>query len=203
VKSKYACLSAALLLLGIPCRAQVPVEKPLGEYDKLVSQLKSSSLVGEPIRAGGTAIIPFASVNFGLVGGDAKIASGGGLSSKNVPLGFLVVEGDDVRVEFLREPEDKPSVVRQLLQAILDRKVVFIGNGLNIGNADGNVQDLAPLISSLAKLIAEGNITTIGNALNLGSVKPAKKDAAPTEGEPKLPQGSKPQPSVSSEKPAH
>ncbi|MGB9234395.1 MAG: spore germination protein GerW family protein [Terriglobales bacterium] len=165
----------------------MPVEKPLGEYDKLVSQLKSSSLVGEPIRAGGTAIIPFASVNFGLVGGDAKIASGGGLSSKTVPLGFLVVEGDDVRVEFLTEPEDNPSVARQLLQAILDRKVVIVGNGLNIGNADGNVQDLAPLISSLAKLIAEGNVTTIGNALNLGSLKPAKKDTAPTEGEPKLP----------------
>ncbi len=164
MKSKYACLSAALLLLGIACRAQVAVEKPLGEYDKLVSQLKSSSLVGEPIRAGATAIIPFASVKFGLVGGDAKIASGGGLSSKNIPLGFLVVEGDDVRVEFLSEPEDKPSVERQLLQAILDRKVVFIGNGLNIGNADGNVQDLAPLISSLAKFIAEGNITTIRNA---------------------------------------
>jgi uncharacterized spore protein YtfJ len=193
MKSKYAFLSTALLLLGISCRAQVPVERPLAEYDKLVSQLKSSSLVGEPIRAGGTAIIPFASVNFGLVGGDTKIASGGGLSSKNVPLGFLVVEGDDVRVEFLSKPEDEPSVVHQLLQAILDRKVVFIGNGLNIGNANGNVQDLAPLISSLAKLIAEGNITAIGNALNLGSVKPLpKKDAAPTEGEPTLPQGIKP-----------
>ena len=192
MKSKYACLSVALLLLGIFCRAQAPVEKPLGEYDKLVSQLKSSSLVGEPIRAGGTAIIPFASVNFGLVGGDAKIASGGGLSSTNVPLGFLVVEGDDVRVEFLSEPEDKPSVVRQLLQAILDRKVVVIGNGLNVGHADGNVQDLAPLISSLEKLITEGSVTTIGNALNLGSVRPPKKDAAPTEGEPKQSRGSKP-----------
>ena len=192
MKSKYLSLLAALSLLGTPCRAQVPVDKPLAEYDKLVSQLKSSSLVGEPIHAGGTAIIPFASVNFGLISGDAKVASGGGLSSNNVPLGFLVVEGDDVRVELLREPEEKPSVLRQLLQAILDRKVVFIGNGLNIGNADGNVQDLAPLISSLAKLIAEGNITTIGNALNLGNVKPAKKDAAPTEGKPKLPQGSKP-----------
>lgn len=192
MKSKCACLSAALLLLGVPCRAQAPVEKPLAEYDKLISQLKSNSLVGEPIRAGGTAIIPFASVNFGLVGGDAKIASGAGLSSKSVPLGFLVVEGDDVRVEFLNEPEGKPSVVRELLQAILDRKVVFVGNGLNIGSADGNVQDLAPLISSLGKLIAEGNITTIGNALNLGSVKPPQKDAAPTEEEPKLPKGRKP-----------
>ena len=79
MKSKYACLSAALLLLGIPCRAQVPAEKLLGEYDKLVSQLKSGSLVGEPIRAGGTTIIPFASVNFGLVGGDAKIVAPGEL----------------------------------------------------------------------------------------------------------------------------
>ena len=192
MKSRCACLSAALLLLGIPCRAQVLVQKFLGEYDKLVSQLKSSSLMGEPIRVGGTAIIPFASVNFGLVDGDAKIASGGGLSSTNVPLGFLVVEGDDVRAEFLSEPKDRPSIVQQLLQAILDRKVVIIGNGLNIGSADGNVQDLAPLLSSLAKLIAEGSVTTVGNALNLGSVKPPKKDAAPAEGEPKLPQGSKP-----------
>jgi len=192
VKAKYACLSAALLLLGIPCRAQVPAEKPLGEYDKLVSQLKSSSLVGEPIRAGGTAILPFAAVNFGLLGGDAKMASGGGLTTTNVPLGFLVVEGDDVRVELLSEPEEKPSVVRQLLQAILDRKVVIIGNGLNIGSADGNVQDLAPLISSLGKLITEGSVTTVGNALNLGSVKPPKQDVAPTEGKPKAPEGKKP-----------
>ncbi len=192
MKSRFTFLSVALLLLGIPCRAQVPVERPLGDYDKLASQLKSSSLVGEPIRAGGTAIIPFTSVTFGLVSGDAKIALGGGMSSRNVPLGFLVVEGDDVRVELLPEPQAEPSVVHELLQAILDRKVVFIGNGLNIGNAHGNVQDLAPLISSLAKIIAEGNITTIGNALNLGSVSAPKKDAAPTEAEPKLPQGSKP-----------
>lgn len=192
MKSRFTLLSVALLLLGIPCRAQVPVERPLGDYDKLASQLKSSSLVGEPIRAGGTAIIPFASVTFGLVSGDAKIALAGGMSSRNVPLGFLVVEGDDVRVELLPEPQAEPSILHELLQAILDRKVVFIGNGLNIGNAHGNVQDLAPLISSLAKIIAEGNITTIGNALNLGSVSPPKKDAAPTEAEPKLPQGSKP-----------
>jgi uncharacterized spore protein YtfJ len=192
VKSKCACLSAALLLLGIPCHAQVAVEKAVGECDKLVSRLKSNSLMGEPIRAGETAIIPFASVNFGLIGGDVKTASGGGLSSTNVPLGFLVVEGDDVRVEFLSVREDKPSIVRQLLQAILDRKVVIMGNGLNLGSANGNVEDLAPLISNLAKLIAEGNVTTVGNALNIGSMNPPKKDVASTGGEPKLPQGKDP-----------
>jgi hypothetical protein len=71
MKSKFMFLSVALLLSGIPCRGQAPVERPLGDYDKLVSQLKSNSLVGEPIRAGETAIIPFASVTFELVGGDA------------------------------------------------------------------------------------------------------------------------------------
>jgi uncharacterized spore protein YtfJ len=192
MKSKYAFLLAALLLLGIPCRAQAPVEKPLGEYDKLVSQLKSNSLMGEPIRTGGTAIIPFASVNFELVAGDARIALGGGMSSKNIPLGFLVVEGDDVRVELLPQPEDKPSVARQLLQAILDRKVAIIGNGLNIGHAGGDVQELAPLISSLGRIIAEGNTTIMGNALNLGSVNPPKKDAAPADAKPKPPQRNKP-----------
>ncbi len=192
MKLRFLFLSVAFLLLGIASRAQAPVESPLGNYDKLVSQLKSNSLVGEPIRAGGTAIIPFASLTFVLVGGDAKMALGGGMSSRNVPLGFLVVEGDDVRVELLPEPQGKPSVVQELLQAILDRKVVIIGNGLNIGSAQGNVQEMAPLISSLAKIIAEGNITTIGNALNLGSVKPPMKDAAPTEAEPKLPRRDKP-----------
>jgi len=192
MKSKSAFLFAALLLLGISCCAQVPVDGPLGEYDKLVSQLRSSSLVGEPIRAGGTAIIPFASLDFQLIGGDANIASGGGMSSTKVPLGFLVVEGDDVRVELLPEPQEKPSLVRQLLQAILDRKVVFMANGLNIGNAEGKVQDLAPLISNLGKLIPDGSITTVGNGLNLGSLNPPKKDAAPTEAEPKRPEGGKP-----------
>ena len=191
MKSRFMFLSIALFLLGIPCRAQAPMERPLGDLDKLASQLKSTTLVGEPIRAGGTAIIPFASVTFELVGGDAKIATGGGMSSRNVPLGFLTVEGDDVRVELLPETQSKPSVVHELLQAILNRKVVFIGNGLNIGNAHGNVQDLAPLVSSLATIIAEGNVTTIGNALNLGSVSPPKQSAAPNDKEPTPPQGGK------------
>lgn len=192
MRSRFVFLLVPLLVLGVPCLAQAPVEKPLGDYEKLTSQLKSNSLVGEPIRAGATAIIPFVSVTFELVGGDAKIASGGGIGSRTVPLGFLVVEGDDVRVELLPEPKGKPSVVQELLQAILDRKVVIIGNGLNIGNTQGNVQDLAPLISSLAKVIAEGNFTTVGNALNLGSLNPPKKDAAPTEAEPKPPERGKP-----------
>ena len=192
MKSRFMFLLAAFFLLEIPCLAQAPIDGPLRDYDKLVSQLKSSLLVGEPIRAGGTFIIPFASVSFGLVGGDAKIGLGGGMSSRNVPLGFLVVEGDDVRVVLLPEPERKPSVVHELLQAILDRKVVVIGNGLNIGSTHGTVQDLAPLISSLAKIIAAGNFTTVGNALNLGSLSPPKKDATPTEAEPKLPPGGKP-----------
>jgi len=58
-------LSAALLLLGaLIARAQAPLAKPLADFDKLVSQLKISSVVGEAIHVGETAIIPFARIKF-------------------------------------------------------------------------------------------------------------------------------------------
>jgi hypothetical protein len=57
--------------------------------------------------------------------------------------------------------------VRELVQAVLDRKVVFMGNGLNIGNAPGSVSDLESLIAAQT-----GQTTIIGNALNLGSLAP-------------------------------
>ena len=34
-----------------------PLAKPLADFDKLVSQLKVSSVVGEPIRAGDTEVV--------------------------------------------------------------------------------------------------------------------------------------------------
>ena len=55
---KPALLAASLLLWGLLARAQAPLAQPLADFDKLVSQLKISSVVGEPIRAGDTAVIP-------------------------------------------------------------------------------------------------------------------------------------------------
>jgi len=139
--------------------------RPLADFDKLVSQLKISSVVGEPIRVGDTAVIPFAEVRFELAGGAAVVGFGGGMGGKNVPLGVLIIEGDDVRAELFPEQAEKTSVPRELMRAILDRKVVIMGNGLNIGQASGTIQDLTPMISSMM-----GQTTILGNALNLGKL---------------------------------
>jgi uncharacterized spore protein YtfJ len=167
-------LSALLLARAIPAAAQAPLAKPLAEFDRLVAQLKTASVIGEPIAAGGVTILPFAEVHFALAGAGAAIGAGGGLSSKTVPLGMLVIEGDDVRLEQYPVPQETPPMLSQLLQAILDRKVVFMGNGLNIGNASGNIQDLAPLISAMM-----GQTTFIGQPLNLGNLKPPAPAAPP------------------------
>lgn len=156
-------LAASLLLSGLLARAQAPLAKPLADFDKLVSQLKISSVVGEPVRAGDTAVIPFAKIEFGLGGGGAMMGFGGGMSGKTVPLGILIVEGDEVRAELFPEQEEKATFLQAIMQAILDRKVTIMGNGLNIGGTSGTIQDLAPLISAMM-----GQTTVMGNALNLG-----------------------------------
>ena len=162
---KTVLLATLLLLRGIPARSQAPLATPLAEFDKLVAQLKTSSLIGDPIRAGDVAVIPFARVQFGLGGGQAAIAFAGGMGAKTVPLGILVVEGDDVRAELFPEQVEKPSYLHEIIQAILDRKVTFMVNGINLGEMSGSVEDLAPLIAAMT-----GQTTVMVQALNLGSL---------------------------------
>ena len=171
---KSVALAAFFPLCGVLARAQAPLAQPLADFDKLAAQLKVGSVVGDPIRVGDTAVVPFAKIQFGLGGGGAMAGFGGGMGGKTVPLGILIAEGDDVRVELFPEQEEKPSVLQELMQAILDRKVVFMGNGLNIGSTAGTVQDLAPLISAMM-----GQTTWVGNGLNLGhmTVPPAAASA--------------------------
>jgi uncharacterized spore protein YtfJ len=145
--------------------AQAPLAGPLAELDKVAAQLRSAEVIGEPVRAGDVTVVPFAAVRFGLGSAAAAGSVGGGLSGRVVPLGVLVVRGDDVRLERIPEVAGAPSLVHELLQAVRDRKVVFMGNGLNVGNAPGNVADLERLIAAQM-----GQTTVIGNALNLGSL---------------------------------
>lgn len=160
---KPVALAASLLLCVLFAGAQTPLARPLADFDKLASQLKISSVVGEPIRVGETVIIPFAKIKFGLGGGGAMMGFGGGMGGKTIPLGILIVEGDDVRAELFPEQEEKTTFLQEIIQAIKDRKLVFMANGLNIGNSPGTVQDLAPLISAMM-----GQTTVMANALNLG-----------------------------------
>ena len=144
-----------------------PLAKPLADFDKLVSQLKVSSVVGEPIRAGDTEVVPFAAVQFGLGSAGAMAGFVGGVGAKTVPLGVVIVEGDDVRVELLPRQEEKSSaLMQQLIQGIIDRKVSFMVNGVNLGNAPGNVADLTPMITGMM-----GQTTVMVNGLNLGNLK--------------------------------
>jgi tetratricopeptide (TPR) repeat protein len=158
--------SIALFSLALLAKAQSPLAKPLADFDSLVSQMKAARLVGEPIRIGDTAVVPFAAMKFSLGGGQVLAAFGGGMAGKAMPLGVVIVEGDDVRVELFPEDAVEPGILRQVLQAILDRKVVIMGNGLNLGTMTGTIQDLAPLVSGMM-----GQTTIIGNALNVGSLK--------------------------------
>jgi uncharacterized spore protein YtfJ len=156
-----------------------PLAKPLADFDKMVSELKSSSVVGEPIRAGDTTVIPFARVQFGLGSAGAKGGVVGGVGAQTVPLGVVIVSGDEVRVDLLEPQEEKtPAVMRQLTQSIIDRKVSFMVNGLNIGNATGDIADLTPMITGLM-----GQTMVIVNGLNLGNLnapRPATSDAGKT-----------------------
>jgi uncharacterized spore protein YtfJ len=99
--------------------AQAPLEQPLANFDKLVSNLKVGAVVGEPIQVGNTTIIPFAKVSFGLGGGGAMMAYGGGMGGKTIPLGILIVEGETVRVELFPEEEKKPSFLMEMLPILL------------------------------------------------------------------------------------
>ena len=174
---KPVLLTASLLLWGLLARAQAPLAQPLADFDKLVSQLKISSVVGDPIRVGDTAVIPFAKVKFALGGGEAMMGFGGGMGAKTVPLGILVVEGDDVRAELFPEQEEKATVPEGLMQAIRDRKVVFMVNGLNVGNTSGTIQDMAPLLSAMM-----GQTTVMVNGLNLGNLNTARSAAPASAG---------------------
>ncbi len=169
-------LATLLVLPAIRLQAQTPLARPLAELDKLVAQVTSANVVGEPMRAGDATVVPFAAVQFGVGSAGAVAAVGGGMGGRVVPLGILIVQGDEVRLERIPEPAGEPSLVRELVQAVLERKVVFMGNGLNIGNAPGNVSDLQSLIAAQM-----GQTTIIGNALNLGSLNPPRP-ASPSPG---------------------
>ena len=148
--------------------------KPLADFDKMVSELKTGSVVGEPVRAGNTTVVPFAAVEFDL---GSAVKAVGTMGTKTVPLGVVIVEGDDVRVELLPAREEKSSAtLHQLIQGILDKKVSFMVNGINLGNAPGSVSDLTPMVNSMM-----GQTTVMVNGLNLGNLTAPRPSAGSVE----------------------
>jgi len=117
-----------LLLVSGLLNAQAPLEQPLANFDKLVSNLRVGAVVGEPVKVGETFVVPFAKIHFGLGGGGAMMAFGGGMGGKTVPLGILIIEGEDVRVELFPEEEKKPSLFQELLPVLLKMLPQMMGD---------------------------------------------------------------------------
>lgn len=96
-----------------------PVEESLAGFDKMMTLIKVSSVIGEPIQSGETVILPFARITFGLGGGGAMMGFGGGMGGKVIPAGFLIIEGESVKVELLPVEEKKPSFLQEMLPTLL------------------------------------------------------------------------------------
>lgn len=126
-KSAVLVLGGLLLVSGL-LNAQAPLEQPLANFDKLVSNLRVGAVVGEPVKVGETFIVPFAKIHFGLGGGGSMMAYGGGMGGKTVPLGILIIEGEDVRVELFPEEEKKPSLFQELLPVFLKMLPQMMGD---------------------------------------------------------------------------
>lgn len=77
--------------------------------DKLKGIAQTDTVVGQPIFADGTTLIPVSkvSVGFGLGGMESKsemAGAGGGLSVE--PIAFVVVQGDSVKIINLSQNKD-------------------------------------------------------------------------------------------------
>jgi uncharacterized spore protein YtfJ len=125
-----------VLLTGLlSAQTQPPLAQPLADFDKLVSQLKVGAVVGEPITMGETIIVPFAKIRFGLGGGGAMMAYGGGMGGKTIPLGILIIEGENVRAELFPEEERQPSFLQQMLPVFLKMLPEIMGGKFSPGAA--------------------------------------------------------------------
>lgn len=119
-KRLLAICCTALLVGPVVLTAQGPLDKSLADFDRLVAGLKAGAVVGQPLTVQDTVIVPFAKIKFGLGGGGGGMAFGGGMGAKAVPLGFLIIEGDKVRVELIPEEDKKPSLLQELLPVLLN-----------------------------------------------------------------------------------
>jgi uncharacterized spore protein YtfJ len=96
-------------------------------FDKITSVIKVDSVIGEPIRVQNTIVIPFSKISYGMGAGSAMMGFGGGMGGKTIPLGVLIIEGEDVRVELFPLEEKKPSFLQEMLPVLLQMLPQFMG----------------------------------------------------------------------------
>ena len=119
---KFITISTTLLFVfTVSLRSQEtsPVEESLINFEKMLSTINVNSVIGKPIRQGNITVIPFSKISFGLGAGGATTGFGGGMGGKAIPMGILIIEGEDVRVELLPQEEKKPSFLAEMIPVLI------------------------------------------------------------------------------------
>jgi len=85
---------------------------------RLVSQ--AETVIGKPIQAGATTVVPVSrvSLGFGLGGHKEHVAASGGGVSIN-PVAFVVITGDDVRIMPIDRDNDLVSKIADLVPDVV------------------------------------------------------------------------------------
>ena len=109
----------ALPSLALFGQAKSPLSESLADLEKMLDSFKAESVIGAPIQAGNAVIIPFSRLKFGLGAGGASMGFGAGMGGKAVAMGYLLIQGDDVKIELLPVEDKKPSWFQQMLPTLL------------------------------------------------------------------------------------
>ncbi len=123
MKRKHVIISLCLVLWlssdQIQAQTKSAADDAFMNFDKMTSVIKVDSVIGEPIKIQDTIIIPFSKISYGMGAGGAMMGFGGGMGGKTIPLGVLIIEGEDVRVELFPLEEKKPSFLQEMLPVLL------------------------------------------------------------------------------------
>ena len=173
MKTKYFVATVAALVLvfcgQLAAQSVSPLDDSLGNLDKLISSLKVSSIIGDPIRAGNTIIIPFSRIKFGVGAGGSTMAIGGGMGAKAVPAGFLIIEGDDVKIELLPLEEKKPSFLQEMLPILLKALPQLMGGKFpSSAGASAPVPGPGPKMEKPGEPIKETSVGQMEKLFNEG-----------------------------------
>ncbi|UCE40472.1 MAG: tetratricopeptide repeat protein [Candidatus Aminicenantes bacterium] len=130
MKMKHFMITLCLVLWLSPGQIQAQTKSAADEafmnFDKITSVIKVDSVIGEPIRVQDTIIIPFSKISYGMGAGGAMMGFGGGMGGKTIPLGVLIIEGEDIRVELFPLEEKKPSFLQEMLPVLLQMLPQFL-----------------------------------------------------------------------------
>lgn len=129
VKRIFIVLLVVFGMSSFHLRAQTgsAADEAFMNFDKMTSIIKVDSVIGEPIRVQDVIIVPFSKISYGMGAGGAMMGYGGGMGGKTIPLGVLIIEGEDVRVELFPLEEKKPSFLQEMLPVLLQMLPQIMG----------------------------------------------------------------------------